>query len=58
MLEKYADIINVEQLCEILMISKTTAYRLLREGKIKSIRIGVRYKIIKSSVIDLINKSE
>lgn len=58
MLEKYADIINVEQLCEILMISKTTAYRLLKEGKIKSIRIGVRYKIIKSSVIDLINKSE
>lgn len=58
MLEKYADIINVEQLCEILMISKTTAYRLLKEGKIKSIRIGVRYKIIKSSVIDLITKSE
>ncbi len=58
MLEKYADIINVEQLCEILMISKSTAYRLLKEGKIKSIRIGVRYKIIKSSVIELITKSE
>lgn len=58
MLEKYADIINVEQLCEILMISKSTAYRLLKEGKIKSIRIGVRYKIIKSSVIELITKSK
>lgn len=58
MLEKYADIINVEQLCEILMVSKSTAYRLLKEGKIKSIRIGVRYKIIKSSVIELITKSE
>lgn len=58
MLEKYADIINVEQLCEILMISKSTAYRLLKEGRIKSIRIGVRYKIIKSSVIELITKSE
>lgn len=58
MLEKYADIINVEQLCEILMISKSTAYRLLKAGRIKSIRIGVRYKIIKSSVIELITKSE
>lgn len=57
MLENYPDIINVKQLCEILMISKTTAYRILREKKIKSIRIGERYKIIKSSLIDYITKS-
>lgn len=57
MLEKYPDIINVEQLCEILMICKTTAYRILKEGHIKSIRIGTKYKIIKSSLIEYINKS-
>lgn len=57
MLENYPDIINVKHLCEILMISKTTAYRILREKKIKSIRIGERYKIIKSSLIDYITKS-
>lgn len=57
MLENYSDIINVKQLCEILMIGETTAYRILKSGDIKNIRIDNRYKIIKSSLIEYITKS-
>lgn len=57
MLENYPDIINVKQLCEILMIGETTAYRILKSGKIKNIRIGNRYKIVKLSLIEYITNS-
>ena len=46
-LKKYKDIISVEELCEILSIGKNTAYRLLKSGEIKSVRIGKVYKIPK-----------
>jgi len=50
MLKNYKDILSVEDLCEILSIGKNTAYRLLKSGEIKSVRIGKVYKIPKSSV--------
>lgn len=50
MLKNYKDIISVEELCEILSIGKNTAYRLLKSGEIKAIRIGKVYKIPKESV--------
>ena len=40
MFENYPDIVNAEQLCEMLQICETTAYRLLKKKAIKSIRIG------------------
>lgn len=45
MLKNYKDILSVEDLCEILSIGKNTAYRLLKSGEIKAIRIGKIYKI-------------
>lgn len=50
MLKNYKDILSVEDLCEILSIGKNTAYRLLKSGEIKSVRIGKVYKIPKDSV--------
>lgn len=55
MLNNYPDILNVKQLCEILCICETTAYKLLSSGEIKSVRIGTRHKILKSSVIEYLN---
>ena len=49
--EKYADVVGVEQMCEILNICKTQAYVLLREGLIKSKRIGRIYKIPKIYIV-------
>lgn len=50
MLNTYKDILTVKDLCEILGIGKNTAYRLLKSGEIKSIRIGNKYKIPKRCV--------
>ena len=50
MLKNYKDILSVEELCEILSIGRNTAYRLLKSGEIKAIRIGKVYKIPKDSV--------
>ena len=58
MLKNYKDILTVKELCEILGIGKNTAYRLLKSGEIKSIRIGKVYKIPKESLIKyIISKS-
>ena len=50
MLEEYPNIISVDELCEILNISRNTAYDLLRTRKIRSVRVGRTYKIILNSV--------
>jgi len=47
MLKNYKDILTVKELCEILGIGKNTAYRILKSGEIKSVRIGKVYKIPK-----------
>lgn len=52
MLNKYKDILSVKDLCEILDIGKNTAYRLLKNGEIKSIRIGNKYKIPKEYLLE------
>ncbi len=54
MLNKYKDILTVKDLCEILGIGKNTAYRLLQNGEIKSIRIGNKYKIPKEYLLEYI----
>lgn len=51
MLNKYKDILTVKDLCEILGIGKNTAYRLLKNDEIKSIRIGNKYKIPKEYLL-------
>jgi len=48
MLLDYPDIMNTQQLCEVLNISPKTAYHILREGKIRSIKVGNAYRIPKA----------
>ncbi len=52
MFRKYRDILTVKELCEVLCIGKNTAYKLLKSGEIKSVRIGKVYKIPKIYVIE------
>ena len=47
----YPDIVSVDQLCKMLDISSVTAYRLLKEKKIESLKIGHVYKIPKLYVL-------
>ena len=34
------DLITLEELCEHLMISESTAYRLMRSGEIEAFKLG------------------
>lgn len=51
----YPDVLSVEDLQNILRIGRSAAYTLLRENKIKTLRVGNRYIIPKQSVIDFLN---
>ncbi len=44
------DVLTVKEMMDMLAIGKNTAYRLLREGTIKSFRIGTSYKVLRESV--------
>lgn len=57
MFNEYPDIISVEQLQKILNIGRNTAYKLLKNNVIKSVRIGKIHKIPKVNVIEYINKN-
>lgn len=50
MLEQYNEILTIDDLCEILMIGRNLAYRLLAEKKIRAFRIGKKWEITKASV--------
>lgn len=51
------DMISVSQLKDILHIGSNSAYRLLKEQKIRSIRIGSHHRIPRSEVIRFIEGS-
>ncbi len=51
-LDEYGEALLPSDLKEILHVGKNTVYKLLEEGKIKSIRIGSSYRIPKQNLID------
>lgn len=52
MFRQYPDVVNIEQMCEMLGgISTKTAYRLLRDETIQSIKVGKRYRIPKICIL-------
>lgn len=56
-LRKYDDVLTITDLMDYLAVGKNMAYTLIREGKIKSFRIGRNYKIPKQAVIDYIHSA-
>jgi len=50
MKNELSPIITIEELCEMLMIGRNAAYKLLTSGKIKSFRIGRVWKIPRDSI--------
>lgn len=51
------ELITLDDLCGILMIGKSTAYKLLQSQQIHSFRIGRVWKIPRSSVDEYIQRS-
>ena len=58
MLKNYPDVLNVEQMCEILGgINIKTGYKILKEKKIESIKVGRAYLITKINVVDFLTNT-
>lgn len=56
--KEYPDCVNVVQLQNMLGIKRTKAYELLKNGSIKSIKIGKDYKISKLNIISYLYGGE
>ena len=57
MLKEYPDVMTVEQICEVLGISKKTGYTLLRTNAILSIKVGRTYRIPKINILNYLRIS-
>jgi excisionase family DNA binding protein len=57
MFNEYPDIMNVEQVAEALRIGRNSAYKLVKEKVIGSKRIGRKYLVPKSCVIDYVQSA-
>ena len=55
MLERYKDVLTVDDLCKILRIGKNSAYDLLKNNLIFHIKIKRKYIIPKIAVITYLN---
>ena len=54
-LKDYADVLTPAECIELLSIGRNSLYRLLRDGQLRSVRIGRSYRIPKSAVVDFLN---
>ena len=55
--EEYPELVSVKGLMNMLGIGRVLAYRLISDKKVKAVKIGREYKIVKNSVISLIQRS-
>ena len=55
--EEYPELVSVSDLMSMLSIGRVLAYRLITDKKVKAVKIGREYKIVKNSVIALIQRS-
>lgn len=56
-LEKYHELMFVDQIAEALDTPKSTVYQWIRKEKIQAVRIGRFYRVPKSSLIAFLQKS-
>ena len=49
-------LLTIDELCDMLMIGKTNAYRLLKERKIKCFKINRVWKIPRQSVLEYVQE--
>lgn len=55
MLEKYLDVLTIEEVAEALRLSRRSVMRLLANGEIEYRKIGRIYRISKSALLDYLN---
>lgn len=52
--DNYPDIVTPDDIQKMLRIGRNSVYDLLKQGKIKSLRVGKKYLIPKTSVINFL----
>jgi len=52
--DNYPDIVTPEDIQKMLRLGRNSVYNLLKQGKIKSLRVGKKYLIPKTSVINFL----
>lgn len=57
MLDNYNDVLTTKELKEILRIGFNKVYELLKNGKIKSLRVGNKIIIPKSAVLEYLQSA-
>ena len=57
MLNKYPDVLTVEQLAEVLDIGMNSAYKLVNDNVIGHVKIGRKTRIPKMCVIDYLESA-
>lgn len=50
----YPDIVSIDELQSMLNIGRNTAYKLLKDNLIKTIKVGKKYIIPKASVVNFV----
>ena len=58
MLNRYPDVLTVDDICKILRIGRNSAYKLLQSGIIPSRRLRGKYIIPKTGVIVFLKNYE
>lgn len=56
-LRGHPDLLTVKDLQKILNIGRTKTYSLVRNGFIRSIRVGAEYRIPKSFLLEYLNRN-
>ena len=52
--DKYNDVVTVPELAKMLRVGRNTAYDLIKDGRIQSVRVKNQIRIPKSSVIEFL----
>ena len=55
--EEYPELVSVSELMSMLSIGRVLVYKLITDKKVKAVKIGREYKIVKNSVFALIQRS-
>lgn len=50
MFSEYPDVVNIDQVCQMLHLSKRTVYSLIQTGQLPAKKIGRIYRIRKTDV--------
>lgn len=53
--KNYPDVLNVQQVSELLGVSTKTVYKQIKDGSLKSIKVGREFRIPKVSIMSYIN---